>query len=138
MSKIKQSKPGNHMRPLKFEAYHTDKKLCVLVHLQEYLKRTSNLAPNESNLFISFIKPHKAVSKDTIARWCKTVLPLSGIDINKYTTHSSRAAASSKAKAIGIPVSKIIGNAGWKNERTFAAFYDKVIEDVHMSSDFIR
>ena len=127
MAKIKQTKPGMHMKPLKFKAY-SDKKLCVLTHLSEYISRTEKLVRNEPNLFISYIKPHKAVTKDTIARWCKCTLLLSGIDISKYSTHSSRSAASSKAKEKGIPVDR----AGWSNEKTFATFYQRPIESESM------
>ena len=68
-------------------------------YLREYLLRTNLLmSENDTKLFVSFIKLHKAVSKDTIARWCKETLSQCGIDIEKYSTHSSRAAASSKAK----------------------------------------
>ena len=129
MSKIKQTKPGNHMKPLKFIAYPHDEKLCVITHLKEYLLRTIHLTPNESKLFVSFIKPFKAVSKDTIARWCKQTLSQCGIDIDKYFTHSSRAAASSKAKQKGVSLAKIIDSAGWKNESIFAKTYDRVIEE---------
>ena len=129
MEKIKQTKPGNHMKPLKFISYEMEPCLCVISHLKEYLKRTRELAPNEPKLFISFIKPHKAVSKDTIARWCKVTLSQCGIDVTKYTTHSSRAAATSKAKVRGVSVKRIIDSAGWKNERMFATCYERTIEE---------
>ena len=54
MSKIKQSKPGYHMNPLKFSVY-SDKKLCVIAHLNEYMQRTALLAPMETSLFISLL-----------------------------------------------------------------------------------
>ena len=137
MAKIKQTKPGMHMKPLKFKAY-VDKKLCVLAHLTEYISRTEKLVRNEPNLFISYIKPHKAVTKDTIARWCKCTLALSGIDISKYSTHSSRSAASSKAKEKGIAVNQIIDSAGWSNEQTFAKFYERPIESDNILNEMIN
>jgi hypothetical protein len=38
-----------------------------------------------SKLLISYINPHAEVSKDTIARWIKTIMVKSGIDINVYS-----------------------------------------------------
>ena len=63
-----------------------------------------------------------------MSRWCKTVIELSGIDIQKYSTHSTRSAASSKAKSMGTLL-KNIKCAGWKSEKIFAQHYDKHIEE---------
>lgn len=127
MNVLKQTTVNNHTKPLKLISY-TDKKLCVVSHLRIYLDKMKVIAPNEKQLFVSFIKPHKAVSKDTIARWCKETLKMSDIDVSKYSTHSSRAAATSKAKEKGVPLKTIIDSAGWKNETMFAKIYDRRIE----------
>ena len=37
--KLKQSRAGYHIKPLEFMKYSTDEKLCVLTHLQEYIKK---------------------------------------------------------------------------------------------------
>ena len=115
MSKIKQTRPGTHMAPLEFEAYSKEPKLCVLNTLNAYLLKTLKLR-TKSKLFISYIKPHLPVSKDTIARWCKDVMKVSGIDITRYTTHSCRSAVASKAKSAGVPINKIMECAGWKSD----------------------
>ena len=114
------------MKPLKFKGYPPEKSLCVLTHLAVYLKLTKPLRKT-SKLFISHIKPHQAVAKDTISRWCKNALSKSGININVFQTHSCRAAASSKAKMSGIKLTTVIDGAGWNNERTFALYYEKPI-----------
>ena len=126
MAKIKQTKPSRHMEPLKFVPFLKEPKLCVVQHITQYLKKTAPLRQC-SSLFLSYVKPHKAVSRDTIRRWCKDVLRSSGIDINKYTSHSSRSAATSKAKQKGISLTAISKYAGWSSERTFALHYDKEI-----------
>ena len=125
MSKIKQSKARQHMEPLCFKKYQ-DVKLCTLTHLNIYLTKTKCLR-SSGKLFISYIKPHKAVTKDTISRWCKQVLKLRGIDVDNYTSHSCRSAASSKLKQVVISLRKVINSAGWSNERTFARFYDRPV-----------
>lgn len=126
MSKLKQSKPGQHMSPMQFKGYPNEKKLCVVTHLSVYLERTKHLRKSPL-LFIATIKPHNPVSRDTISRWCKEVLKNSGINTNIFSSHSSRSAASSNAKLKGVEMKTIISNAGWKNERTFAKHYDKIV-----------
>ena len=55
-------------------------------------------------------------------------MELSDIDIQKYSTHSTRSAASTTAKSMGTSL-KNIKCAGWKSEKTFAQHYDKQIEE---------
>ena len=110
-----------HMAPLCFQTYSKEPKLCVVSHLTEYLKRTKSYRDTDK-LFLTCIKPYRAASKDTISRWCNSVIKESGISIHSYTSHSSRAAASSYAKFRGASLSTIVQSAGWKSERTFAQF----------------
>ena len=77
MQKIKQSKPGNHIYPLSFKTYPKNTKLCVVAHFKIYIELTEELTQDtrsSDKLFISYTKPHQAISKDTISRWCKTVM----------------------------------------------------------------
>ena len=48
-----------------------------------------------------------------------------GIDTDKYKAHSTRSAATSKAKAVGLSVSDIIAQANWSRASTFSRFYDR-------------
>ena len=67
--------------------------------LKMYLPRTEKFRSVKNQyekLLISFIKPHKNVTKDTIARWIRTVLHMSGINIAKYSAGSVRPVAASK------------------------------------------
>ena len=107
MQKIKQSKSGNHIYPLSFKCYPEDTKLCIAAHLKRYIELTQDLRSSDK-LFISYKNPHQAISKDAISRWGKTVMKLSGIDIQKYSTHSTRSAASSKAKSMVMLLKSII------------------------------
>jgi len=125
--KLKQSKPGRHLAPIDLISFQSDKKLCVVEHLKEYLQRTKQLREEHSQLLISYVKPFKPVSKDTISRWVKQVLESAGIDINKYSAHSSRAASTSSCKAKGLSLADIMKSAGWSNSSTFAKFYDKPV-----------
>ena len=66
------------MAPLCFQIYNKEPKLCVVSHLTEYLKRTKSYR-NTEKLFLTCIKPYRAASKDTISRWCKSIIKESGI-----------------------------------------------------------
>ena len=124
MALIKQTKPAKHMAPLCFQIYNKELKLCVVTHLAEYLKRTKSYRDTDK-LFLTCIKPYRAASKDTISRWCKSIIKESGISIHSYTSHSSRAAASLYAKTRGALLSTVIQSTGWKSERTYARLYEK-------------
>ena len=78
-------------------------------------------------MLLSLCKPFKPVSTDTISRWLKNVLEKAGIDINKYSAHSTRATSTSAAKAANVSVKTIMDAAGWSNAGTFSKFYDKPI-----------
>jgi len=71
---------------------------------------------------LSFQKPLKYVSKDTIARWITNVLRDLGIDITKFGAHSIRAASTSPAAKAGTPLEVILESAGWSNCGTFPTF----------------
>ena len=113
MSLIKQNKPTKHMAPLCFQIYNREPKLCVVNQLTEYLKRTKSYRDRDK-LLLTCIKPYRAASKHTISRWCKCIIKESCISIHSYTSHSSRAAASSYPKTRGASLCTTIHSAGWK------------------------
>ena len=53
---------------------------------------------------------------------------LAGVDVNTFTPHSTRAAATSKASGT-VKLGTILKSAGWRNARTYAKFYNKPIEE---------
>ena len=73
-------------------------------------------------LFISYVKPHEQVSRDTISRWLQIVMTRGGIDVKNLSSHSVRSAAVFNASAKFVSVDKV---AGWSNANTFAKFYKK-------------
>ena len=122
---LKTSRPGKHVTNLTFTAYSPDNRLCPIVCLSEYVKRTSTLRTGSDQLLVSIQKPHKPVSTHTISRWLKTVLEKAGIDTSVFKAHSTRAASTSAAAISNIPLSTIMDNAGWSNSTTFGKFYKK-------------
>lgn len=128
-SLLKQSRPGFDCSCLVLKSYPPDRRLCIITVLKEYLARTKPCRKDsDDSLLISYVKPYRPVSRDTISRWIRVVMSRSGIDIRKFTAHSVRAAATSKAKAMMVPISDILKTAGWSQESTFAKFYDKTIQ----------
>ena len=122
---LKQSRPGHHLAELKIKGYAPDRRICLITVMKEYLVRTSSFRKSQQ-LFLSYVNPHGPVSKDTVARWVKTVMALSGIDTGIFAAHSTRAAATSNAKMNNVPLSTIMKTAGWSSAGTFATYYDKL------------
>ena len=127
-SLLKQSRPGFKLSPIHMKAYPPDRRLCIYFVLKEYLSRTKHLRKCNS-LLISYVKPHETVSKDSIARWIKTIMQRAGIDVLKFSAHSVRSACTSKAKQNLVPIEEILKTAGWSKVGTFAKFYDKEISN---------
>ena len=132
---VKQSAPGRAQPVLVLPKFVEDKSLCVYSVLEEYVQRTHTLRNNESQLFISFVKPHKKVSKDTIARWIKHVMCLSGVDISVFKPHSTRAASTSKASKCCVPIANIMSAASWVADSTFHKFYKRDTGQVQDKGD---
>lgn len=126
--KLKQSKPGRHIKELEFPAYPTEPNLCVVQTVKEYITRTKPLRDKITVLLVTFVKPHKVASKNTISRWVKTTLGLAGIDLARFKPHSVRAASSSSAAQARVPVETILKTAGWSTQCTFSKFYNKPIK----------
>ena len=124
---LKQSKPGSKRTVVEFVAYPDNPNICVVTTLKAYLDRTSALRGGAQQLFVSYSKPFKPVSRDTISRWVKTVMQKSGIDVNLFKPHSTRAAATSKAFLKSVPLEHILSVAGWSSSDTFAKFYKKPV-----------
>lgn len=127
---LKQSRPGHHLSDIVLRAYSQNEALCIVHTLKEYIERTKELRADVHQLLIGTQKPHKAVSKSTVARWIKLIMSKAGID-PKFGAHSTRAVATSTAKQRGVPLNVIAKTAGWSNARTFARFYDKPVHMQH-------
>ena len=126
-SLLKQSTPRNQKFSVYLHRYPSDRNICVMTAVEEYIRRTKVIRKDEKQLFISFCKPYHAVSKSTISRWLKLVLQEAGIDIELFKPHSTRAAACSRMKRDEVHIDSILSTAGWSNCRTFEKFYNKCI-----------
>ena len=70
----KQSRPERELSEFFFPAFIGNAALCPMQTLQAYESMTKNLRNDVSKLFIATIRPHRAVTSSTIARWLKSLL----------------------------------------------------------------
>ena len=114
-----QCRPKFNVQCVKFTAYHKDRRLCVYETLKMYIEQTEHFRNYvnqvNGNLLICFIKPHKIVTKDTIAIWIRIMLNISGVDTREYSIGSVRPDAARKAKAMAVPI-HIMAKAGWAGQ----------------------
>ncbi|MPC69771.1 hypothetical protein E2C01_064002 [Portunus trituberculatus] len=121
-------------------SYATDRRLCVCETLKVYIERTAQFRTGvdqmDGPLFLSIVRPHKPVTRDTIARWVRIMLHRSGVDTRMYSAGSVRQAAALRAKAMAVPIAHILAKAGWSSEATFARHYNKeVLGDIDTFQD---
>jgi hypothetical protein len=124
-NRLKTSKPGEGLiiNLKKFSKPN----LCVYSRLQEYLKVTKTLR-SSPNLFICTNSPHKSASPQTVSRWLKEVLNLSGIDVSWFSSHSFRHSSTSISYKGGLCLDTIYKAAGWSSKsKVFAKYYNKPI-----------
>lgn len=58
--------------------------------MEEYSLRTALIRNGEQSLLLSYVKPHKAVTRDTVSRWIKMVINISVINTDIFVSHSVR------------------------------------------------
>ncbi|KAL4703248.1 hypothetical protein ACJJTC_002468 [Scirpophaga incertulas] len=122
----------NPNQPLLTLPYFPDRpNVCPAKCLTNYLKITSDIRKCPS-LFISYKKPHLAVSVNTLSRWVKMVLSASGINTTIFSSHSTIHASTSTAFMKGVSIDEIRWTAGWTDtSTTFAKFYNRPILNNH-------
>ena len=117
----------------------TNKKLCVVDCLKEYLKRRSTKVQTDTKaLLITYGKPFRVAAIDSVRRWVKDLFIEKSI-LKEYTPHTCRSAATSKASQLNVDIAEISKQVCWKNAKTFFNFYKKDIvyyapEDVDFMS----
>lgn len=122
---VKTSGPGKTQPVLTLPIYKQDLNLCVGATLAKYIEKTAVLR-HSTKLLISFVKPHKPISRDTLSRWLLQVMTLAGVDTKIFKAHSTRAASASAAHK-HVPIDTILNTVGWSNANTFAKYYHKRI-----------
>ena len=73
--KLKQTKFGRHLEPI-------DLGSIIRFRINAAIIDPEQLCKEHLNLLLSYVKPSKHVSKDTIFRWIKQVLEAAGINVH--------------------------------------------------------
>lgn len=101
-------------------------------------KNTANIKPQSvDSLLLTFKRPCKAPTSQSISRWIKGVLETSGVDVSVFSLHSTQhAATSSTAFAAGLSLDIIRKTASWTPEsQVFTKFYQRPLAN---SGSFAR
>lgn len=129
---IKTSRPNTFQPFLKLPYFRENPSICPATCLKDYINKTNSIREaNNDYLFISYKRPFKKLSSQRLSHWIKETLQKSGIDINIFSAHSTRHAATSKANSAGVNIDVIRNTAGWsQTSSTFARFYNRhIVED---------
>nr|CAI5825467.1 unnamed protein product [Callosobruchus analis] len=128
--RIKTSGINKQQPCLAIPYFENDNSICAATTLESYLKATSQFRETKFRLFLTYKKPIKEASSQSISRWIKATLSESGIDTSIFCAHSTRHAATSKAKRDGVSLDVIRKTAGWSvASEVFAKFYNKPLLD---------
>ena len=82
---------------------------------------------NTKEFIITYGKPYKLLSSDTISRWIKDELGMASTNTNVYNPHNCQPASASKARDNEVIITEILKRDCWKSQNTFAKFYSKDI-----------
>ena len=84
-------------------------KICPVSALRNEEKTKEYRSGHSCNpLFLSVKKPFKAMKPTTIGHWLKSFMKEAGIDTSAFMALSAWGAATSKVKAVGVPMADIL------------------------------
>lgn len=126
---IKTSAAGREQPVLHLPYFEENRAICPATVIEDYLYITRRIRPaTTGNLILTYKKPHKQATSQTISRWIKQVLGECGVDVSTFSAHSTRHAATSAARASGLSLDAIRKTAGWTSRsQSFAKFYNRQI-----------
>jgi hypothetical protein len=127
---VKNVREGEKPKPIVFHSHEEDPKLCPVKCLNEYISMTDpwRKAGEPSALFLSYISPHKPITKARLAGWLKEALMLAEVDTTVFKAHSVRGAASSMALVKGLSVKEVVQHGNWSRESTWQRFYHREVQ----------
>ena len=136
---LKTSRPGTKILSLHFADWPSNPALCIPTLLKEFLIFTKSFRQtNVDFLFITSVPPHTPASVPTLARWTKLTLQEAGIDVSKFSAHSTRHSLVSSAARLGLPVDAIFNAAGWSpSSGMFARVYNRPLQDPYSYSKLV-
>lgn len=128
---IKTSAPGRDPTILFLPFFRENGSICPATVLSDYISITKNIRSEHTGLLLlTYRRPHKVATTQTISRWIKQVLSESGVDISVFSSHSTRHASTSAASLAGVNIETIRKTAGWtSSSNSFARFYNRTVID---------
>jgi hypothetical protein len=127
---IKTSAAGKEQPVLVLPYFNENRNICPATVIQDYIEKTREIRKSSKNLLLTFKRPHKPATSQSISRWIKQVLGEAGVDVSVFGAHSTRHAATSAADASGVSIDTIRKTAGWTSgSQTFAKFYRRQLTD---------
>lgn len=126
---IKTSAAGREQPVLFLPHFHENKAICPATAIEDYINMTNNIrSMTTNNLILTYKRPHKPATSQSISRWIKQVLSASGVNVSTFSAHSTRHAATSTASASGVSLDIIRKTAGWTSKsQSIAKFYHRQI-----------
>ena len=83
---LKHTNTRRPLEPLAYHRYTAYNKLCIVECVNSYFGVRGRLVDaNVMEFIVTYGKPHKLASLDTISRWIKDELGKAGINTNVYT-----------------------------------------------------
>lgn len=136
---IKTSRQGSEQPILKLSRYDRKIEICPVLTVISYINSTKHNRKDINDLILTYKKPYKKASSQTIGRWIKSTMQEAGIDTSTFSSHSTRHASTSAALRAGMSVDAIRKCAGWSHSSSmFARFYNRpVLENANNISNLI-
>lgn len=140
---LKTTTPCKDQVVIKLPSLDTNLEICPVSALRHYIDQTRPLRKVETNnvdkLFICYKKPYNCASNQTISRWIRQVMAECGIDVKKFTPHSTRHASTSQACREGVTLDCIFKSAGWSTgSSVFANHYNRPLNTENDSYTFTK
>ena len=127
---VKNKREGKKPDPIVFYRHSEDDRLCPIKCIDRYITMTEPWRPggNPSAFFLSYVSPHKPITKSRLAGWVKEALSLAGVDTEVFSSHSIRGASSSRALLHGLSVGEVLEHGSWSRESTWQKFYHRKVD----------
>lgn len=136
---LKTSRPNKPQPAICIPFFAEKSELCTATVLLYYIEQTKPLRGENDRLLLTFKKPHRPATSQTLSRWIKRGLSLCGTDVSKFKAHSTRHAAASAALRLGVNLQTIEGTAGWSGKSdTFFRFYNRPVIAKEYFANYIK
>ena len=109
-----------------------DRKVCPYITLCHYIDRTATL--RDSNKLFITTTTYTAAAAGTISRWVKCLMEKSGVDVSKFTPHTTRAASVSKHAQFSKSLTDILKLGHWRSTSSFFRHYLRTPENTNIKS----